>query len=105
MNIIKETELILTPEKKVYHLNIAENEIANTIIIVGDRARVKQVSKYFNSIDFKIENREFLTHTGEYNGKKISVLSTGIGPDNIDIVLNELDAAVNIDLKTRTIKE
>lgn len=105
MKVIKETELILTDKRKVYHLNIAENEIADTIIIVGDRARVKQVSQHFSRIYFKIENREFLTHTGEYNGKRISVLSTGIGTDNIDIVLNELDAIKNIDLKTKTIKE
>ena len=105
MKVIKDTELILTAERKVYHLNIVGNEIADTIIIVGDRARVKQVSKHFSRIDFEIENREFLTHTGEYGGKRISVLSTGIGTDNIDIVLNELDAVKNIDLETRTIKE
>ena len=103
MKIIKDTELILTPENKVYHLNISKNEIADTIIIVGDSARVKQVSKHFSKVDFIIENREFVTHTGMYNGKRISVLSTGIGTDNIDIVLNELDAAVNIDFETRTI--
>jgi len=105
MKAIKDTELILTAERKVYHLNITENEIADTIIIVGDKARVKQVSKHFSKIDFKIDNREFLTHTGEFGGKRISVLSTGIGTDNIDIVLNELDAVKNIDLGTRTIKE
>ena len=105
MKVIKDTELILTAERKVYHLNIVGNEIADTIIIVGDMARVKQVSKHFSKIDFEIENREFLTHTGEYGGKRISVLSTGIGTDNIDIVLNELDAVKNIDLNTRTIKE
>ena len=104
MKVIKDTELILTPKNKVYHLNISEKEIADTIIIVGDRARVKQVSQNFDKIDFEVENREFLTHTGTYNGKRISVVATGIGTDNIDIVLNELDAAVNIDLETRTIK-
>ena len=103
MKVIKDTELILTTENKVYHLNISKNEIADTIIIVGDSARVKQVSKHFSKVDFIIENREFVTHTGMYNGKRISVLSTGIGTDNIDIVLNELDAAVNIDFETRTI--
>ena len=103
MKVIKDTELILTPENKVYHLNISKNEIADTIIIVGDSARVKQVSKHFSKVDFIIENREFVTNTGMYNGKRISVLSTGIGTDNIDIVLNELDAAVNIDFETRTI--
>ena len=103
MKVIKDTELILTPENKVYHLNLSKNEIADTIIIVGDSARVKQVSKHFSKVDFIIENREFVTHTGMYNGKRISVLSTGIGTDNIDIVLNELDAAVNIDFETRII--
>ena len=105
MKVIKDTELILTPENKVYHLNIAENEIADTIIITGDKARVHQVSKHFEKIDFEIQNREFTTHTGTYNGKKISVLSTGIGTDNIDVVLNELDAIVNIDLENRKPKE
>ena len=105
MKVIKDTELILTAENKVYHLNLLGKEIANSIIVVGDRARVRQVSQHFDSIDFKIKNREFLTHTGTYNGKRISVVATGIGTDNIDIVLNELDAAVNIDLETRIIKE
>ncbi|MEE2700424.1 MAG: nucleoside phosphorylase [Bacteroidota bacterium] len=105
MKVIKDTELILTPKNKVYHLKISADEIADTILIVGDRERVNQVSRYFDKIDFKIENREFLTHTGMCNGKKLSVLATGIGTDNIDIVLNELDAAVNIDLKTRMIKQ
>jgi uridine phosphorylase len=103
MKAIKDTELILTPENKVYHLNISKNDIADNIIIVGDSARVTQVSKHFSKVDCIIENREFVTHTGKYNGKRISVLSTGIGTDNIDIVLNELDAAKNIDLETRTI--
>ncbi len=104
MKVIKDTELILTAENKVYHLNLSAKEIADTIIIVGDRGRVKQVSKHFDKIDFEVENREFLTHTGTCNGKRLSVVATGIGTDNIDIVLNELDAAVNIDLETRTIK-
>ena len=103
MKAIKDTELILTNERKVYHLNLSKEEIADTIIIVGDQSRVKKVSNHFDKIDFIIENREFVTHTGEYNGKRISVLSTGIGTDNIDIVLNELDALVNIDFETRTI--
>ena len=103
MKAIKDTELILTNERKVYHLNLSKEEIADTIIIVGDQSRVKKVSNHFDKIDFIIENREFITHTGKYNGKKISVLSTGIGTDNIDIVLNELDALVNIDFETRTI--
>ncbi|MBC8266112.1 MAG: nucleoside phosphorylase [Flavobacteriales bacterium] len=103
MKVIKDTELILNPEKNIYHLNLSKNEIANDILIVGDQSRVQQISKHFDTIDHKIENREFVTHTGEYNGKRISALSTGIGTDNIDIVLNELDAIVNIDFDTRTI--
>ena len=97
MKAIKDTELILTPENKVYHLNLSIDDIADNIIIVGDQSRVKQISKHFSRIDCVIKNREFVTHTGEYNGKRISVLSTGIGTDNIDIVMNELDAAKNID--------
>jgi uridine phosphorylase len=103
MKVIKDTELILTAEKKVYHLNLSIDDIADNIIIVGDQSRVKQISKHFSRIDCVIKNREFVTHTGEYNGKRISVLSTGIGTDNIDIVMNELDAAKNIDLETRII--
>ncbi len=92
-----ETELILTPENRVYHLNLRGEDIANDVIVVGDQNRVAEISKYFDTIDFKTAHREFITHTGSFNGKRITVLSTGIGPDNIDIVLNELDAAVNID--------
>jgi len=98
---IKESELILNPDGSVYHLNLKPEHIANNIILVGDQNRVEKVSKYFDSIDFEISKREFKTHTGTYNGKHISVISTGIGPDNIDIVLNELDALSNINLKTR----
>ncbi|MBP9069995.1 MAG: nucleoside phosphorylase [Bacteroidia bacterium] len=98
-----ETELILTPEGRVYHINLLGEDIADDIIVVGDQGRVAQISSYFSKIDFKTEHREFITHTGWYNGKRITVLSTGIGTDNIDIVLNELDAAVNIDPKTRTL--
>ena len=105
MNIIAETELILTPENKIYHLDLSKHEIADDIILVGDPDRVAIISSKFDKIDYKIQNREFVTHTGTLNGKSISAIATGIGPDNIDIVLNELDAAVNIDLKTRTIKE
>lgn len=79
--------------------------IADTVIVVGDQGRVERISRHFDRIEFKVANREFVTHTGEYNGKRLTVLSTGIGTDNIDIVLNELDAAVNIDLKTRIAKE
>ena len=105
MHIIPETELILTPENKIYHLNLSKDEIANDIILVGDPERVSVVSNKFESIEHKIQNREFVTHTGILNGKRISVIATGIGPDNIDIVVNELDALVNIDFKTRTINK
>jgi len=105
MHIIAETELILTPENKIYHLNLSKDEIANDIILVGDPERVSVVSNKFESIEHKIQNREFVTHTGILNGKRISVIATGIGPDNIDIVVNELDALVNIDFKNRTINK
>src|ERR1700749_107551 len=104
-NIIPETELILNPNGSVYHLQLLPENIADNVIIVGDQSRVETVSKMFDTIDFKIQNREFVTHTGTYKGKRIMVLSSGIGTDNIDILINELDAAVNIDLKTRTIKK
>ncbi len=102
---IKESELILNANGSVYHLNLKPENIADTVIFVGDQDRVEKISKYFDTIDFKIQKREFKTHTGTYKGKRISVISTGIGPDNIDIVLNELDALVNIDLNTRQPKK
>ena len=105
MHIIAETELILTPENKIYHLNLSKDEIANDILLVGDPDRVSVISNKFESIEHKIQNREFVTHTGILNGKRISVIATGIGPDNIDIVVNELDALVNIDFKNRTINK
>jgi uridine phosphorylase len=103
-NIIPETELILNPNGSVYHLQLLPEHIAENIIIVGDQGRVATVSNYFDTVDVKIQNREFVTHVGTYKGKKVMVLSSGIGTDNIDILINELDAAVNIDLKNRTIK-
>lgn len=103
--IIAETELILNPNGSVYHLQLLPENIAENIIIVGDQGRVETVSGFFDTIDFKIQNREFMTHSGTYNGKRVMVLSSGIGTDNIDILVNELDATVNIDLKTRTIKK
>lgn len=105
MEKIAESELVLNPDNSIYHLKLHPHQIANDIIVVGDPQRVKLISDKFHFIEFKVENREFVTHTGEYNGKKITVLGTGIGTDNIDIVLNELDALVNIDLESRTIKE
>ena len=105
MNRIAESELILNPDGSVYHLNLLPENIGDIIIFVGDQDRVPKVAKHFDSIEFETQKREFRTMTGSYKGKKISVISTGIGPDNIDIVVNELDALVNIDLKTRTIKD
>lgn len=99
--LIKDSELILNPDGSVYHLNLKPEHVAKTIILVGDQDRVQKVSKHFDSIEFETQKREFKTHTGFYKGKRISVISTGIGPDNIDIVLNELDALFNIDLETR----
>ncbi len=96
-----ETELIITDKNKVYHLDLGPEEIADTVLLVGDPGRVQQISERFSSIEHKVSHREFVTHTGIYKGKRLTVLSTGIGTDNIDIVLNELDAAVNIDLKNR----
>ena len=102
---IKQSELILNPDGSVYHLNLRPEHIAKNIIFVGDQDRVDKISKYFDSIEFTTQKREFKTTTGTYKNKQFSVISTGIGPDNIDIVLNELDALVNIDLETRKPKE
>jgi len=102
---IKDSELPLQPTGAVYHLNLFPEEIADNIIVVGDPGRVAAVSKYFDTIECKKSNREINTHTGTYKGKRISVLSTGMGTDNIDICLTELDALANIDLKTREVKE
>jgi uridine phosphorylase len=96
-----ESELILTGDNAVYHLNLRDEHIADDVILVGDPGRVAQVSSYFQEIEFRTQHREFITHTGSFNGKRITVISTGIGTDNIDIVLNELDAAVNINPVTR----
>lgn len=98
-----ETELILTNQNRVYHINLKAEDIADNVIVVGDQYRVPQISAYFSKIDFKTEHREFVTHTGIFNGKRVTVLSTGIGTDNIDIVLNELDAAVNINPEKRAL--
>ncbi|WP_034058481.1 nucleoside phosphorylase [Lacinutrix jangbogonensis] len=103
--LIKESELILNPDGSVYHLNLKPENIADTIIFVGDQDRVEKITKHFDSVEFSTQKREFKTQTGIYKGKKLTVLSTGIGPDNIDIVLNELDALVNINLETRKPKE
>lgn len=104
MNRIAESELIINHRGAVYHLDVRPDEIADNIITVGDPDRAKEVSKHFDKIETQCQHREFVTHTGWLGKKRISVVSTGIGPDNIDIVLNELDALVNIDFETRTIK-
>lgn len=104
MNRIAESELIINSRGAVYHLDLKPEELAPTIITVGDPDRVSEVSKHFDRIEVKSQHREFVTHTGYIGNKRISVVSTGIGTDNIDIVLNELDALVNIDFSTRTIK-
>ncbi|UMB54296.1 nucleoside phosphorylase [Lutibacter sp. A64] len=105
MNKIADSELILNPDGSVYHLNLKPENIANTIIFVGDQNRVPKITKHFDSIEFETQKREFRTITGVYKDIRMSVISTGIGPDNIDIVMNELDALVNIDLETRTVKK
>jgi uridine phosphorylase len=98
---ISETDLILNDDGSVYHLNLLPKHIGDTVISVGDPNRVYTVSQYFDDVDFEMNKREFITHSGKYNGKRITVISTGIGTDNIEIFLTELDALVNIDLKTR----
>jgi uridine phosphorylase len=98
---IKQSELILNPDGSVYHLNLKPEDIAKDIIFVGDQDRVEKITAHFDSIEFSTQKREFKTQTGIYKGKRITVMSTGIGPDNIDIVMNELDALINIDLETR----
>jgi uridine phosphorylase len=98
------TELIVRADGSIYHLGIKPENIAHTILTVGDPERVTAITRHFDKIDFKGGHREFMTHTGWYRGKHLTVISTGIGTDNIDIVLNELDALVNIDLDTRTRK-
>ncbi|GFD74467.1 phosphorylase [Tenacibaculum sp. KUL113] len=102
---IQHSEFILNPDGSIYHLNLRPEHIATDIIFVGDQYRVDKVTKHFDTIEFSTQKREFKTTTGTYKGKRISVISTGIGPDNIDIVLNELDALVNIDLNSRKPKE
>jgi uridine phosphorylase len=105
MQKLSEADLIINPDGSIYHLNLLPEDIADTVITVGDLDRVGEISKHFDSIELKKGKREFITHTGYLGKKRITVLSTGIGTDNIDIVLNELDALVNIDFKTREIKK
>jgi len=101
---LKASELILNDNGSIYNLNLKPEDISNDIIFVGDPDRVAKVTKHFDSVEFSTQKREFKTTTGKYKNKRISVISTGIGADNIDIVLNELDALVNINLQTRKIK-
>lgn len=101
---ISETDLILNPDGSIYHLNLHPHHIADTIIAVGDPDRVTAVSRYFDKVEFEISKREFVTHVGTVRGKKVTVISTGIGTDNIEIFFNEIDALVNIDLKKRVPK-
>ena len=100
-----ESELIINSDGSIFHLHLKPEQLADKVILVGDPGRVKLVSSHFQSVESEVENREFHSVTGEYNGKRITVTSTGIGCDNIDIVLNELDALANIDFKTRKVKD
>lgn len=102
---IPESELIINPDGSIYHLNLKPEHLASTVITVGDPDRVQKVSQYFDEIEFKMSKREFVTHTGTYKGKRITVMSTGMGTDNIEIFMTELDALVNVDLETRLPKE
>jgi len=103
--MIASSELIINPDGSVFHLHLKPGEIADTILLVGDPGRIKMIADFFSDIECSVHNREFISVTGWYNGTRISAISTGIGTDNIDIVLNELDALVNIDFNTREIKE
>lgn len=105
MSYIPDSELVLTPDGKIYHLGLRPGDIAETIITVGDPERVKRISRHFDSVEVEAGKREFVAHTGRVGQKRITVLSTGIGPDNIDIAINELDALVNFDFDRRAVKE
>ena len=102
---IKASELILNKDGSLYHLNLRPGEVAQTIITVGDQDRVPLVSSYFDTVELKKQHREFITHTGTLGGKRLSVISTGIGPDNIDIITNEIDCLFNVDLKNGALKK
>lgn len=99
---IAPSELILNPNGSIYHIALRPEQLGDTVLIVGDQGRVELISRHFEKVDHRVQNREFVAHTGVYHGRRITALSTGIGTDNIDIVLNELDALVNIDLEKRT---
>lgn len=104
MEAIKSSELITNPDGSIFHLHLLPEDLADDIILVGDPGRVETIASHFETIELKKNNREFYTITGKYQNHRLSVISTGIGPDNIDIVINELDALANIDLKTKEIK-
>ncbi|WP_338766155.1 nucleoside phosphorylase [Bernardetia sp. ABR2-2B] len=103
--MIPSSELIINSDNSIYHLNLQPSQLADTIITVGDPERVPSVSQFFDTIEHKIHKREFITHTGTYKGKRISVISTGMGTDNVEVLMTELDALVNVDFKTRKVKE
>ncbi|MDR3226786.1 MAG: nucleoside phosphorylase [Prevotellaceae bacterium] len=105
MKRIEESELIINEDGSIFHLHLKPEDIADTILLVGDPGRVNMIAAYFDNVELSVANREFLTVTGTYKGKRVSVLSTGIGTDNIDIVVTELDALANIDFETRTEKQ
>ena len=105
MNNLPQTELIVNPDGSIYHLNLLPGDIADNIILAGDPDRVKIISSFFDSVEIKKQRREFVTHTGYYKGTRITAISTGIGTDNIDIVVSELDALANIDMTTRKVKK
>lgn len=102
---IAESELIINADGSAFHIHLCPEELADNVILVGDPGRVAMVSEFLTDIEFRHESREFVSVTGKYNGKRVTVLSTGIGTDNIDIVMNELDALANIDFKTREVKK
>ncbi len=102
---IADTDLILNADGSVYHLNLLPKHVGDTVLAVGDPSRVYMVSEHFDEVEFEMNKREFITHVGKYKGKRVTVISTGIGPDNVEIFFNELDALVNIDLKTREPKQ
>lgn len=104
MSRLSEADLILNPDGSVYHLNLLPKHISDTIITVGDPARVYRVSQYFDDIEFEMNKREFITHVGKYKGRRVTVISTGMGTDNIEIFFTELDALINVDLKTREVR-
>jgi Uridine phosphorylase len=104
MRVIEPSELMINEDGSVYHLHLRPEQLADVVILVGDPGRVETVASFFSKVEYEVSNREFYTITGEYNNRRVSVISTGIGTDNIDIVVNELDALVNIDFATRTVK-